>query len=189
MLTAAPAPRELTRNTGRIVVVTAAVLAVLFVWRVSLILSSDPLDPAQRQAVTRALLLLDSQGFPGEVTVLRHLAAFRSSDNWWNRFVGHSQAYAATNFPFEVVTLYPWFFTAAVDDNERAIILLHESHHLLGRGENEALERVWRAKTRLGWHVGAYGHTRVWKNTAEWTRGSLPHLFTCGDDGQSDCLE
>jgi hypothetical protein len=135
------------------------------------------------------MLLLDSLGFSSAVTVLRHLAAFRSSDNWWNRFVGHSQAYAATNFPFEVVTLYPWFFKTTVDDNERAIILLHESHHLLGRGEDAALERVWRAKTRLGWNVGAYGHTRVWKNTAEWTRGSLPHLFTCGEDRQSDCLE
>jgi hypothetical protein len=55
-----------------------------------------------------------------------------------HNYVGHQTAYAATNFPFAVVTLYPTFFKYAVDDIERATILLHESYHLLG-GELEFL--------------------------------------------------
>jgi hypothetical protein len=177
------------RRSNRVLVVLATTLALLFVCRLSLIATSNRLDGTQRDSVTRAIILLERQGFSSEVSILRHLSNFRSTDNWWNRYLGHPQAYAATNFPFEVVTLYPRFFEVAVDDHERAVILLHESHHLLGRSEDGALERVWRAKSRLGWSADAYGHTRVWKNTVEWTKSSLPHLFICGADGRSDCLE
>jgi hypothetical protein len=152
-------------------------------------MTSEALDGAQRDAVRRAIAVLEEHHFSREALLLRHLTSFRATDNWWNRVVGHGQAYAATNFPFEVVTLYPRFFDVAVDDHERAIILLHETRHLFGRSEAAALEDVWRAKLRLGWSAHAYGHTRVWKNTREWTKGSLPHLFTCGADGRSDCLE
>jgi hypothetical protein len=148
------------RRSNRVLVVLATTLALLFVCRLSLIATSNGLDGTQRDSVTRAIILLERQGFSSEVSILRHLTNFRSTDNWWNRYLGHPQAYAATNFPFEVVTLYPRFFEVAVDDHERAVILLHESHHLLGRSEDGALERVWRAKSRLGWSADAYGHTR-----------------------------
>jgi hypothetical protein len=174
---------------SRLLVLAGSILVLLFLCRLSLVLTSDALPDSQQEVVRRATILLERQGFSNEVLVLRHLTSFRATDNWWNRFVGHGQAYAATNFPFEVVTLYPRFFDVAVDDRERAVILLHESHHLLGRDEETALDRVWRAKPRLGWNVREYGHTRVWKNTREWTHSSLPHLFICGSDGRSDCHE
>ena len=97
--------------------------------------------------------------------------------------------YAATNFPFEVVTLYPDFFAYAADDTERAVILLHEARHLGGAGEEEALASVWRDKRRLGWTRERYGQTRVWKNVSEFTRRYAPGLFRCGADGQQDCTE
>jgi hypothetical protein len=104
------------------------------------------------------------------------------------RTVADHDAYAATNFPFEVVTLYPGFFKLAVDDTERAVILLHEGHHLFGDGEEAALRRVWLEKQRLGWSADKYGQSKVWKNTREWTEESVPGLFPCGTDGHADCL-
>jgi hypothetical protein len=50
---------------------------------------------------------------------VRTVVSYRRTDNWWNQYVGHHAAYAATNFPFGVVTLYPAFFRYAVDDTER----------------------------------------------------------------------
>jgi len=49
-----------------------------------------------------------------------------------NRYVGHRDAYAATNFPFEVVTLYPEFFTVPVDERAPAAVLLARIVHLIG---------------------------------------------------------
>ena len=121
--------------------------------------------------------------------MLGKLVNYRSTDNWWNAYVGHQDAYAASNFPFEVVTLYPEFFKFPVDDIERAVILLHESYHLFGAGEEAALRGVWLEKERLGWTAEGYNGTKVWKNTREWTTGSVPGLFECGPDGRSDCLE
>jgi len=54
------------------------------------------------------------------VRLLRYYANYRATDNWWNRYQGHQQAYAATNSPLGVVTLYGPFFTVAADDTERA---------------------------------------------------------------------
>ena len=98
-------------------------------------------------------------------------------------------AYAATNFPFEIVTLYPEFFSASVDDTERAAVLLHEAEHLLGAGEERALETAWRSKTQLGWAGPTYSQSKVWNNTKELTQRMVPNLFTCGADGKSDCTE
>jgi hypothetical protein len=162
---------------------------ILFICYASLLLSSDPLDFDQRQAVYRATEVLDQKGFGKEAFVLRHLVSFRRTDNWWNMQVGHREAYAATNFPFEVVTLYPEFFDVATDDYERAVILLHESYHLFGSGEVAALEGVWRDKRRLGWTEDKYGQTQVWRNTREMTLSQVPHLFRCGTDGKSDCTQ
>jgi hypothetical protein len=83
--------------------------------------------------------------------------------------------------------LYPPFFEVAVDDTERAAILLHESYHLFGADEATALQGVWIEKARIGWTESQYGQTRVWKNTREWTAATIPALFECGFDGKSDC--
>jgi hypothetical protein len=164
-------------------------LTILTISYASLLLTSDAVTAAEREAVASAIEELDRAGFSQQTFALRHLVSFRRTDNWWNRSVGHPAAYAATNFPFAVVTLYPPFFKYPVDDRERAAILLHEAYHLFGDDEGEALQRVWQQKNRLGWTRGRYSHTRVWKNTQEWTHGSVPALFTCGGDGQSDCLD
>jgi hypothetical protein len=135
------------------------------------------------------LIVLERGGFGKEVFVLKRLVKYRQTDYWWNLYIGHHDAYAATNFPFEVVTLYPEFFEVAVDDNERAAVLLHEASHLFGAGEEAALERSWREKKRLGWTENQYGQTKVWSGTRELTMAALPHLFRCGADGKSDCAQ
>ena len=117
-----------------------------------------------------AIALLDERGFTRQAFVLRHFTSFRSTDNWWNLYHEHYQAYAATNFPFEIVTLYPWFFELPQDDVERAVVLLHEAHHLMGADEATALRRVWQEKSRLGWTADVYARGKVWKNTREWTQ-------------------
>lgn len=163
-------------------------LTILFIWYVSLLATSDALTFEQRQTVHRAVEILDQKGFGSEAFVLGNLASYRATDNWWNAYIGHHDAYAATNFPFEVLTLYSEFFETAVDDNERAAILLHESYHLRGSGEQAALEGVWREKGRLGWTEDKYGHTKVFNNTKELTVAHVPDFFRCGSDGRSDCF-
>lgn len=161
---------------------------ILIIWYASLLISSDGLEPSQREKVRNAIVHLEQQGFNREAFILKHLTAFRSTDNWWNRYVGHRDAYAATNFPFEVVTLYPEFFEVPVDDKERAAVLLHEASHLVGSGEEAALDSTWRKKKRLGWTADRYKHTRVWDATEKLTRAQFPYIFQCGPDGQSDCF-
>ncbi|HVF27567.1 MAG TPA: hypothetical protein VM943_04950 [Pyrinomonadaceae bacterium] len=174
---------------SRFVVVCTLTGFILIVWYLSLVASSRPLTYDQKKTVGKAIDVLERQGFDRDVFVLRRLVNFRASDNWWNKFVGHADAYAATNFPFEVVTLYPDFFTKSVDDVERAAVLLHESYHLAGRGEETAFAGVWRGKNQLGWTRERYGHTRVWGNVAELTSRYAPKLFRCGDEGNEDCTE
>jgi hypothetical protein len=70
------------------------------------------------------------------------VAVFRANDNWLNASVEKENAYAATNYPFEIVTIYPDFFRFTVDDTERAAILLHEAQHLKGKDEKESYEFV-----------------------------------------------
>jgi hypothetical protein len=163
----------------RVGAIAGAVIAVLFGWWVSLFATSEGLDPDQQVIVYRALDLLEERGFTKEVFALRNVARFRSTDNWWNLYNGHYQAYAATNFPFEIVTIYPWFFDLPQDDVERAVILLHEAQHLMGADEETALRRVWALKSRVDWTAETYGRSKVWKNTREWTQASAPDLFTC----------
>ena len=183
------AERAQSRSNRRpIVFVAVTVIFASFAWSRSLLLTSAPIDEDQRAVVMRAVDVLDHTKFSREAFLLRHVANYRATDNWWNLHVGHSQAYAATNFPLGVVTLYGPFFTNTADDTERAAILLHESQHMLGAGEASALETTWREKSWLGWTADKYGDTKVWKNTKEWTTSELPSLFTCGDDGRSDCV-
>jgi hypothetical protein len=167
-----------------VVEMTVVLVVVCFM---ALILTSAGLSSNERQTVARVITELDRAGFVKEAFMLGHLVTYRSTDNWWNLYVGHQEAYAATNFPFEVVTLYAEFFNFAVDDIERAVILLHESYHLFGAGEEVALEGVWREKHRLGWTADGYSQTKVWKNTREWTAAGVPRLFQCGTDRHQDC--
>jgi hypothetical protein len=183
-------PAGHSRSVGRWVFwILSVTVTILLTCYVSLLATSQRLSPEERQAVVNAVNELANAGFSRESFVLRHLVSYRRTDNWWNQYVGHQTAYAATNFPFGVVTLYPTFFRYPVDDVERATILLHEFSHVFGGREEEALRRVWIEKHRLGWTADRYSHTRVWKNTREWTVGSVPTLFRCGPDRQSDCLQ
>jgi hypothetical protein len=170
-----------------------AVLGVSFALLVgchaSLLYTSTPATYDERQQVERAVELIERGGFTREAFLLRRLTNFRTTDNWLNRYVGHPEAYASTNFPFEIVTLYPDFFHYPADDVERAVVLLHEARHLAGDDEAEACAAVWRDKGRLGWTRAEYGQTRVWKNVTELSRRHAPKLFDCGEDGKQDCFE
>ncbi len=59
-------------------------------------------------------------------------------------------------------------------------MLLHESYHLFGSGEETALEGVWREKQRLGWTADKYSQSHVWNGTRELTMNRVPSLFQCG---------
>lgn len=193
---ARPAIREGGAPTGaslggrflkRALVVGGIVVLFLVAAYVSLRVTSEPVNAEQRELIDRAILLLDERGFTDSTRLLR-LATYRSTDNWWNRYMGHREAYAAVNFPFQVVTLYPDFFAHPTDDTERAVVLLHEAYHLAGSGEEQAFAGVWRDKQRLGWTEEKYGRTRVWRSVREFTALHAPALFRCGEDGRSDCL-
>lgn len=176
----------LLRRALVLLCVTFALLAGCYA---SLLLTSTAATYDERAEVDRALELIERGGFAHDAFLLRRLTSFRTTDNWWNRYVGHGEAYAATNFPFEVVTLYPEFFRYPVDDVERAVILLHEARHLSGADEAEACASVWRDKARLGWTREQYGQTRVWRNVSDLSRRHSPQLFDCGGDGRQDCFE
>jgi hypothetical protein len=182
-------PAERRGIGRRLIWIAGTTVLLLFIFYMSLLLTSEDLDYEQTQTVNKAIALLEEKGFGSRAFVLRRLVRYRGTDSWWNQSVGHRDAYAATNFPFEVLTLYPEFFQVAVDDEERAAILLHESYHLLGSGEETALEQVWRDKQRLGWTADKYGKTKVWINTRELTMAQVPNLFICGTDGKSDCSQ
>lgn len=173
----------------RALLVVGLVAMFIFSSYISLRATSDAATFEQRQIVARAIEVLEQRGFGGRAFVLRHLVSYRTSDSWWNAWVSHRDAYAATNFPFEVVTLYPDFFSVPVDDVERAVVLLHEAHHLSGSGEEKAFAEVWREKAQLGWTKETYGQTRVWNNVREFTMQYAPQLFRCGANGTEDCFE
>ena len=178
------------RSFGRWLLWIAGVtIAILTTAYASLLVTSDGMTDEQQEVVLDAIGVVEDAGFSREAFLLRHVVSYRSTPNWWNRYVGHQTAYAATNYPFAVVTLYPAFFRFPTDEVERAAILLHEAHHVVGADEPTALRRVWQEKQRLGWVGADYAHTRVWKNTREWTSASSPALFQCGVDHQSDCIQ
>jgi hypothetical protein len=173
----------------RALVVFGVVLLILVGFYVSLLVTSEPVTTEQRQQIERAVALLEEKGLGEHTFALRRLVSYRATDSWWNKWNGHRDAYAATNFPFEVVTLYPDFFTKPTDDTERAVILLHEAYHLAGANEQGAFAGVWRDKQRLGWTKDRYAQTHVWRSVREFTAQNAPELFRCGDDGKGDCLE
>lgn len=187
----ATTPTVSTKKRGflkRVTWVLGATSISLLIWYASLVISSDGLEPDQRDKVQRAIAVISQQGFSREAFLLKHLTVFRRTDNWWNNYLGHRDAYAATNFPFEIVTLYPEYFDVPVDDRERAVVLLHEARHLMGDGEDAALDFTWRHKQQLGWTADKYRQTRVWDATERLTKAELSFMFQCGLNGKSDCF-
>ena len=166
----------------------AAVLA-LFAFYLSLIASSAPLELNERLAAQRAIHLLEEKGFDREAFLLRHTVTFRSTDNWLNQVTKQDNAYAATNFPFQIITLYPDFYNKATDDTERAIVLLHEAQHLQGADEPAAYSYVWKHREQLGWNQLRYGTTQSYVTISEQTRDIAPELFRCPDKVFFDCTE
>lgn len=168
----------------------AAVAAVsLGLLHFSLVRTSEELGSDQALKVERAIRVLEYKGFVSEVAVLKGFATFRSSDHWLNALVQPENAFAATNFPFGVITLYPDFFERAADDTERAMILLHESRHLTGGSERDAFEFVWRNRHKLGWTILSHGTTPAFMTIETMTREEVPELFTCRELLWSDCTE
>ena len=167
----------------------AAIFIGLFGFYMTLIVSAKRLAYEEKKAVERATLILEAKGFSKEVFVLRYLTAYRATDNWLNASTREENAYAATNFPFEIITIYPDFFTYPKDDVERAAILLHEAQHLKGADEKEAYEFVWKNRKQLGWTKETYGSSIVWRNVRRQTREIAPHLFACEINEFADCTE
>jgi len=193
-LAAETAPEEPRIGPGakifkRIAVCLVVIVCAVLGFYLSLIMSANRLGYAETVEIEKAISLLDEKGFAGEVFMLNYLTAFRAEDNWLNASVAKENAYAATNFPLEIMTIYPDFFTYPMDDTERAAILLHEARHLQGKDEKEAYEFIWKNRHRLGWTKEKYWNSLVWQNVRRQTREYVPTLFNCADKDLGDCTE
>ncbi len=182
------------RSGGRTVLLRAAIcaavcIAVVLGFYLSLVISATPLDIERKYTVRQAIRVLREKGFTGEARLLDNFTVYRSNDNWLNASVAKENAYAATNFPFEIMTLYSDFFTYPVDDVERAAILLHEAKHLEGKDEPTAYEFVWKNRAALGWTRDKYHSSPVWINIRRQTRELVPQMFVCGEAHLGDCTE
>ena len=178
-----------TRFLVRAAVCLCVCLAALFGFYLSLIASAKSLTLDEKQAVRAAIQILKDKGFSREAMMLENFTVYRSNDNWLNASVEKENAYAATNFPFEIMTLYPEFFTIPVDDSERAAILLHEARHLQGKDEEDAYRFVWKNRQKFGWTQDAYNDAHIWKGVRKQTREYAPDLFVCEQNEFSDCTE
>ena len=173
----------------RAAVCTLVIVATVGGFYASLVFTADSLDRNQRRTVEAAIAHLERSGFTHEAFLLRHVTVFRSNDNWLNASVEKENAYAATNFPFEIVTLYPDFFRFTVDDTERAAILLHEARHLQGEDEKESYEFVWKNRESIGWVSDPYSKSVIWRETRKLTKEYVPTMFDCGTNAYGDCTE
>lgn len=173
----------------RVFICVAVCLATVVVFYLSLIFTSKPLADDEKQSVQKAISLLEAKGFEREAFLLTHFTVFRADDNWLNASTLNESAYAATNYPFEIVTIYPGFFDIPQDDTERAMILLHEAQHLKGADEKEAYEFVWKHRAQLGWTKDKYGDSLVWRNVRKQTREFAPALFICDFNEYGDCTK
>jgi hypothetical protein len=173
----------------RTIVIAGACLIITIGFYLSLIGSAKTLTMEQNESVLRAIDILREKDFDTEVMLLSRFTAFRGSDHWLNAAVAKENAYAATNFPFLIMTLYSDFFTYPIDDVERAAILLHEARHLAGDGEKEAYEFVWRNRNAIRWTREKYQHSPVWHNVRQQTRENVPLLFVCTSNEFGDCTE
>jgi hypothetical protein len=174
---------------SRVLICILVCIAVVFGFYVSLTASARGLSPDEGYQTRRGIALLNERGFGDEIFVLAHIAVFRSEDNWLNASVAKENAYAATNFPFEIITLYPDFFTYPSDDTERAAILLHESRHLRGEDEHDAYKYVWMHRQQLGWTRDKYVGSAVWRSIRKQTAENVPELFVCESNDSGDCTE
>jgi hypothetical protein len=161
----------------------ASVIGLVLLY-ISLVTTSQPVTLYERVDLDAAISLLDRRGFNSEVFLLSNTATFRRSDHWLNKLAIAEPAFASTNFPFQIVTIYPDFFDTASDDTERAMILLHEARHLAGDGEAEAYTFVWNNRARLGWTEESHGDTPLYAMVTEQTRAYAPKLFTV--DGNTE---
>ena len=168
---------------------SASIVLALVAFYLSLVSTSLPPAQYQRPAIDRAIALLAEKGYDDEVFLLRRTVTFRSTDHWLNNFVPKENAYASTNFPFQIVTLYPDFYTKAVDDTERAMVLLHEARHLMGENENQAYAYVWRERKKLGWTLQTHGTTESYVTIEQQTRENAPEIFNCPNKPWEDCTE
>jgi hypothetical protein len=186
--------REQKKSLGTKIIRRAIVCAVvcfiaIICFYFSLLMTSKPLSGEEKQTVKRAIEILEEKGFKSEVFFLRYLTSFRANDNWLNATTRDENAYAATNFPFEIITIYPEFFIMPQDDVERAMILLHEAQHLKGADEKQAYEFVWRNRKRLGWTRETHGNMKIYINVEKQTREFAPDLFRCDWMKTGDCTE
>jgi hypothetical protein len=172
-----------------IVTSTLAALIALGVFYCSLLATSQPITAEQYSKVNDAIAILEAKGFEREAFLLRNTAQYRASDNWFNSATLHADSYAATNFPFQIVTLYPDFYSKTTDDVERAMVLLHEAKHLESKDEEVAYTFVWQNRERLGWTQLSHGTTPTYVTISEQTREFAPQLFTCPDRLWNDCTE
>lgn len=168
--------------------VAVCVLAVLGFY-LSMVFTSASLKYDEKRKIQAAIDVLEEKGFSRDVFLLRYLTNYRGNDNWLNASTKFENAYAATNFPFEIMTIYPDFFTYTLDDTERAAILLHEAQHLKGADEKEAYEFVWRSRQTLGWTKERYDDSVIWRNVRNQTHEYAPNLFVCDWNEALDCTE
>jgi hypothetical protein len=182
-------PSQSPKLRRRVLVCAGVIAGCVLVFYLSLIFSSSPLQSSEKEKVSKAIAVLEEKGFSQEVFFLRYLTAFRSNDNWLNASIEKENAYAATNFPFEIMTLYPDFFEKTTEDVERAAILLHEAKHLQGADEKDAYEYVWRNRKKLGWTRETYGYSKLWQNVKKQTKEYAPNLFVCQDGELGDCTD
>ena len=177
------------RIVVRVIIFCGVCFVILLGFYLSLVVSAHPLSFEQKHHVRRAMSLLKSKGFTQQAFLLENISIYRSDDNWLNASVAKENAYAATNFPFEIMTLYSDFFTYPTDDTERAAILLHEAEHLKGRNEHDAYEFVWTHRKQLGWTKAEYALSPVWQNIRKQTKDNAPSLFVCEKNDYNDCTE
>ena len=178
-----------SRLLPRIGICALVLFSLLLGFYLSLIGSAGSLSIEQKYVVRQAIAVLKERGFDDEVRLLNTLTVYRSTDNWLNASVAKESAYAATNFPFEIMTLYSDFFAYPQDDVERAAILLHESRHLAGADEHDAYEFVWKNREQLGWTRESYGNSPVWQNVRRQTRDNVPEIFVCDGNDFGDCTQ
>lgn len=190
VITEEPSPSSLPRRVLNRIAFFVLVCGLAIVgFYGSLVFSSQPLNYDQKQTVSAATELLRSRGFSTEAFLLSRAATFRSTDHWLNSSVVKENAFAAANFPFAIITLYPDFFTYPADEVEKAAILLHEAKHLQGADEKEAYEFVWRNREKLGWTSEKYAESVVWKEIRKQTRDIVPEIFVCDINPAGDCTE
>jgi hypothetical protein len=173
----------------RILFCLAVVLLIISGFYISLLATAESLNAEEHAQVDHAIEVLEKKGFTAEAFYLRNFAVFRGGDNWLNSSIAKENAYAATNFPFAIVTLYPDFFSYTADETERASILLHEVRHLIGDDEKGAYEFVWQNRDSLGWTKERYQSSIVWMEVRKQTREYVPNLFVCGFNEFGDCTE